>query len=153
MPSRKTIVAEEQKKAPAKKSGGKKATAAEAPETDAAETGKKLVTKSPLQEKFKKFLAAVDPEYPSKIVEMMQRKVTGESAEDTADIVFATFSPNGEADADNVDLEYNKEVIKNILFYYHTAPESTKAGGKVECLEIVPPSEDSAAHILGYYEM
>lgn len=124
------------------------ADVADVPEVDIPSTGGKQVKKSPLQEKFKKFLKECNPEYPDMINDLSERMV---SDDDTKfPVVFAVFSKNGESDED-VDNEFNKDIIKNVLFFYHTAEEK-HATGKVELIEVLPPEDENSPHILCYHE-
>lgn len=127
----------------------KRGTTAEKPEAKATEKGNetKTVKKSPLEEKVKKFLDEVNPELQGKIQERLERVVSAGGEKNN--VLFLRFSDSSEDE--EVNDEANVEAIKEILFFYHTAPEKIKSG-KAMVVEIVPKTEDDP-HTICFYEV
>lgn len=124
----------------------KPAAAAKAPEP-------KVIQKSILEEKAKKFIAEVNPEYVDKINDILERQVLDKESNEKDNVVFVAFSPNGPDDED-VDDKFNVEVIKDCLFAYHTLPEKAKSGKQL-VIEVMPPAESTpdAPHMLIFHEV
>lgn len=112
---------------------------------------KEVVKKSILEEKVKKYLGEVSKELPTKVFELFERMLTNKESGEKSTVVFLAFSTNGEADED-VDDEFNVSKIKDLLFYYHTAPEKI-ATGKIMVIEIVPPTEAGEPHLACFQEI
>lgn len=109
---------------------------------------KKVVKKSALADKVKSFVASVNPEYPEKVQEVMEKLVKDKEGEKT-NVVFVRFSENG--DDEEVNDEANIEVIKDLLFAYHTVPDKSTSGKQL-MLEVLTP-EDGDPHTVCFHEV
>lgn len=110
--------------------------------------GEERVQKSPMQERFKKFLGEVSKELPGMVNEMNERVHTTEDG-GKQHMVFATFSVDGEKDQE-LDNDYNKERIKDVLLHYHC---NESKGAKAEVVEVLPPADADSPYILCYYQV
>lgn len=114
-----------------------------------AQTGaKKTVKKNPFEERLKKFLENVQKGLTAKIHQIKCVKVS-EPGEPKVDMGFLVFSKNGAKDTE-IDREYNVEVIKDVLFHYHTAPEKPTANPAF--LQVVNPVDEDSPYMLTYQE-
>lgn len=107
----------------------------------------KTVQKSPLEEKVKKFLDEINPTIKDKIQEKLERVVA--SGGEKTNVLFLRFSKSSSDEV--VDDEVNVETIKEILFAFHTIPETHKSD-KALMVEIVPKTEDDP-HTMCFYEV
>lgn len=125
------------------------------PSTEKAEAPKggekKVVQKSILEERVKKFIAEVDPEMVGKMNDIFERAILDNETKEKANVVFTAFSTNG-ADDEDVDDTFNIKCIKDILFHYHTMPEKAK-GGKALVVEVVPPTSEGDPHLICFHEL
>lgn len=107
----------------------------------------RTIKKSPLEDTVKKYLTLVNPEIEGKIQESLERVLSAEG--EKTNVLFVRFSASSEDK--EVDDEANIEVMKEILFHYHTAPEKVR-GGKALVIEVVPSTEDDP-HTMCFYEV
>ena len=99
-----------------------------------------------LVEKTKKFFDSIDKELNKHVHQMMER-VVEDSEKNKNNVVFVTFSTLGCTEEDEVDDEENIEMIKKVLFAYHTMPDKINTG-KAFVVEVLVPDEDDSPHIL-----
>lgn len=118
-------------------------------ETEPVKAG--VVKKSILEERVKKFLTSVDKELLESVNDVFERAITDTTTGEKANVLFIAFSPGGTED-EVVDDAYNVDCIKKILFAYHTVPEKGTSG-KLLFVEIMPPAEADAPHILCFQEI
>lgn len=110
-----------------------------------------VVKKSILEEKVKKFISSVAKDLLDNVNDVFERSITDPETGEKANVLFLAFSPGGTED-DVVDDEFNKECIKTLLFHYHTAPDKAITG-KMLFVEVMPPTEADAPHILCFQEI
>lgn len=106
---------------------------------------KKLI----LTEKVKKYLGDIDKAIPEKIHEIVERVVVDDE-KNKNNCCFIVFSDDTEKDA--VNDEVNVATIKDVLFAYHTAPNTANTG-KAMVMEVLPPDEEGEAHLLVMQEV
>jgi hypothetical protein len=112
-----------------------------APPVEKATGTKKFI----LVEKTKKFFDTIDKKLNLHVHQMMER-VVEDAEKNKNNVVFVTFSTEGCTEEDEVDDEVNIEMIKKVLFAYHTMPDKINTG-KAFMIEVLVSDED-APHIL-----
>lgn len=115
--------------------------------TDKATKTPDAVQKSLLDEKVKKFLDEVNPDIKNRIQEKLERVVKSDG--EKINVLFMRFSKTSADEV--VDEETNVETMKEILFAFHTTPDTHKSG-KAMMVEIVPKTEDDP-HTMCFYEV
>lgn len=117
---------------------------------EATETGKSgAVKKLILTEKVKKYLGDIDKTIPTKIHEIVERVVVDDE-KNKNNCCFIVFSDDKEKET--VNDEVNVATIKDVLFAYHTAPNTANTG-KAMIMEVLPPDEEGEAHLLVMQEV
>lgn len=117
---------------------------------EATETGKSgAVKKLILTEKVKKYLGDIDKTIPAKIHEIVERVVVDDE-KNKNNCCFIVFSDDIEKET--VNDEVNVATIKDVLFAYHTAPNTANTG-KAMIMEVLPPDEEGEAHLLVMQEV
>lgn len=104
----------------------------------ATDTTAKTVRKNNFEEKFLAYLDKIDPTLKDKLFEVETRKFS--DGDNKNDIAFAIFSGNGKKDTTPNDAE-NVSIIKDILFKYHTSPDTGNPFSFV--LQVLPPEDEA----------
>lgn len=123
------------------KRGAEKETVA-----DKAPTEKSTVKKLPLTERSIKYLKSMIPDVEDKIYEVLERQVEADDKE-KYNVCFVSLSEDKDVEP---TAENSKEIIKEILFLYHTAPD-TNPTGKQMVLEVL--DDESGAYLLVMQEI
>lgn len=131
-----------------KETAPRKAPAKQEP---AKEVKQEVIKRSILEEKVKKFISTVAKDLLDNVNDVFERSISDPETGEKANVLFLAFSPGGTED-DVVDDEFNKECIKTLLFHYHTAPDKA-ISGKMLFVEVMPPTEPDAPHILCFQEI
>jgi 3-oxoacyl-ACP reductase-like protein len=128
-----------------------KGAAKPAPAKSAAPSGagKKIEKRSPLEERVKKFVTETDAKILDKVFEVQERVVSGEGGK--TNMLFLTFSKDGAKD-EKADVETGVGIIKELLFAYHTVPD-TKRSGKELMMEVLPPAKKGDPYIACFQEV
>jgi hypothetical protein len=116
--------------------------------TKKAEPKKKVLVRSKVEKFLKTLSKEVGYDPNDKIYEAADRKVTSPSG-DKFDVLFVTFSENGEKDE---EVKGTDEIIKDILFAMFVATDD-KPTGKVMMVEILKAEEEGEPNVAYFYEM
>mgnify|MGYP001339669434 FL=1 len=136
-PIRKSDKADSKAKAPAKKTETKSAKG----------TGKKTIKATPLSKKVKRFLDNAYPKWEEHVFEQAE-KVVNDGGE-KYNVMFMRFSDS--KDDKELNDDKNVEIIKDILFSYHTVDEKTASGQLTMC--DITKGQQSGASTLSIYFM
>lgn len=121
----------------------------ETPKTSApkADAGAKAGTKKfPLIERVKKFFDKVSPELNENIFEINEQNVEQDGHKNKCVFVVFTDKTNAQAEGSVVE-EKNVELIKEVLFGYHTLADAIPPGKALE-VGVMSPKDEDGVHIL-----
>lgn len=112
--------------------------------------GKRVVKKLALSERVNKLLEKVEGNPTEKIWEMQESVLSGEESNKN-NVVFVVFTDKSKKE---VDLEENKQVIKDVLFHLTVNEEGEKSkNGKSLVIDILSPEQDGEPHLLCFQEL
>lgn len=100
-------------------------------------TSGKTTKKFLLVEKVKEYLKKVNPDYPAKIFDIAEKEVV-DAEQNKGKVCFVNFSENQTV----IEDEYNKSVMQEVLWHYHTQPFEGR--GKALIIEVIPANEENA---------
>lgn len=132
------------------KKGKGKEPEAEVEDSGDGVLGPIVIKKSALQEEAKKFVESAYPGGSAFISTFIERSVTPPEGGSRFPAIFLTFSDAGAEDEGKENDETNVAVMKELIWYYHTADVDVSKN-KPFVVEVLLPDAEGEPHIMCYY--